>query len=453
VDWKNISRWEPAWTDAYAEFGLGESLMPAYLMPAMAMIESEGNQYTTGKKTGTRKEVLLARDDGYGGGRATGILQVKPELWQDLQPDANVMTPDGNIRLGTALMAMFIEETGSWQKAIKTKYHPGTDPNSGATPQTYVDTVTSLMSEIINNVKPEPARPVDPLLVIVGGKPYSYDYGFKSDAGLNYYCYGNNHGTTSCTQHTGIDIPMPRDTRLYTPIAGVVDCVGGRGTPRWGQGCGAYADVMGGGVGNITIFGDSGHKLTLGHCNSAFVEPGQRVAAGQLVADVGGMNGWHVHVEVSVNRNGTYWLLEPKAALIEAMGGEPAPPPEPDYAPRLPVPQPAEFDVWWTLKALEDGVPVLQRADLEAPIVRWPLSEGEEVDVCYFAISNDKQLYAISTLGSRIPASGLDLTPIFGTITAPPPTECPDLDEVLDALRDAQSTITFAMDTIDGREE
>jgi hypothetical protein len=165
------------------------------------------------------------------------------------------------------------------------------------------------------------------------------------------------------------------------------------------------------------------------------------------------MNGWHVHVEVSVNRNGTYWLLEPKAALIEAMGGEPAPPPEPDYAPRLPVPQPAEFDVWWTLKALEDGVPVLQRADLEAPIVRWPLSEGEEVDVCYFAISNDKQLYAISTLGSRIPASGLDLTPIFGTITAPPPTECPDLDEVLDALRDAQSTITFAMDTIDGREE
>ena len=100
-----------------------------------------------------------------------------------------------------------------------------------------------------------------------------------------------------------ISMITPDETPLYTPVAGKVLCVGNRGQNTWGQGCGAYADTMGGGVGNITIMLDSGHKLNLGHCSASYVEPGQRVAAGQKVGRSGGMNGSHVHIEVAIEKN------------------------------------------------------------------------------------------------------------------------------------------------------
>jgi hypothetical protein len=44
-------------------------------------------------------------------------------------------------------MQIFIAQHGSWQDAIRLKYHPGVSPN-GTTPQMYVDTITSLMNEM-----------------------------------------------------------------------------------------------------------------------------------------------------------------------------------------------------------------------------------------------------------------------------------------------------------------
>jgi hypothetical protein len=84
----------------------------------------------------------------------------------------------------------------------------------------------------------------------------------------------------------------------------------------------------GGGKGNLTILHDAGIKLTLGHVRDVFVKPGDRVKQGQRVATVGSMNGCHVHVEVSENRNGSYWLVNPKPALAKAIGNEPVPVPE-----------------------------------------------------------------------------------------------------------------------------
>ncbi len=194
--------------------------------------------------------------------------------------------------------------------------------------------------------KPKPvpeATTADPISVIVGGRAFTDDYGFKADAGLHYYAFGVGHGTERDTQHTGIDAGVPYGTPLYTPVFGVVRCIGDSGTPDWGQSCGAYndfGDAAGGtklGVGNITIMLDGGVKLTLGHCRKALVKVGDRVTAGQQVGVSGGMSGPHAHCECSVNRNGTYYLVEPRAALRPLMQPTPQPPPQPVPTPVRPA--------------------------------------------------------------------------------------------------------------------
>ncbi len=233
-------------------------------------------------------------------------------------------------------------------------------------------------------------------------------YGWLADEGLDYYGYGVGHGTDRSTQHPGVDVPVPDETPLFTPAAGVVRCVGEAGEVTWGQGCGFFRDVDGGGVGNITILLDSGHKLTLGHCSSATISPGQRVAAGQHVGRSGSMNGPHVHVEVSVNNNGTYWLVDPIPALREAMGA----PPTIDatgngFAAREPIPQPDEWDVFVPVRATRSGVPVLQRADPNAPHVRKPLSEGEDFEGVMIVLGTDgKTWFWVSRNGGRVPVDG-----------------------------------------------
>jgi murein DD-endopeptidase MepM/ murein hydrolase activator NlpD len=411
VPWSNITRSEPSFTNAAKEFGLADG--PA-LMAAMAIVESDGNQTVNGH--------VVSRDDGLGDGPSVGILQVKPKIWQSLVMNADPMTADGNIRLGTAIMAQAIKKYGSWQKALTTVYFPQNDAN-GTTQSAYVQTVTSLLAEIAQNVAPAPPPPsppptppadVDPIRVIVGGDYPAISYGWCANAGLNYYSYGQGHGTQSRYEHTGIDVPVPGDTPLYAPAPGVVDCVGAAGTPRWGEGCGAYNDEMpGGGIGNITILLDTGHRLVLGHCHKAFVSPGDRVKAGQKVGLSGGMNGFHVHCEVAIYapdkvdwsialNGGDYFLVEPISALKDAIAGK-----KPvAYAPRVDIPQPAKFDVSAKVVATADAVPVLQRADRNSSAVRQPLSKGEEFQAVYQVIGDDKQIYWVTTLSSRVPVEG-----------------------------------------------
>lgn len=403
--WDNITRHDDAIHAAADPVG-----WPVPRVRGHIAIESAGNP--------------KARQTNPGNGDSYGLMQVVPygvgwEGWHELarqkaglpkgaskQKVINALyDPAVNIAVGVAILESFYQQYGSLD-AASSAFFTGNPTWAGAgdsvnrnTPAWYRKTLNALIAE------QQAFDPVDPIGVIVGGVGYPpIDYGFGSDVGLSYYAYGVGHGLQRATQHTGYDVAVPCGTRLYTPIAGSVDCVGNRGTPRWGQGCGAYADVDGGGVGNITIMGDSGHKLTLGHCRTATVQPGQRVTAGQQVGTVGSMNGCHVHVEVSVLRNGSYWLVDPGPALIEAMGGH-APV---VYAERIPIPQPAEFDVAATVRAVRAGVPVLQRASLDAAPVRAPLAAGEEFEAVYQVIGNDRRIYWISSLGSRIPVEGTE---------------------------------------------
>ncbi len=170
----------------------------------------------------------------------------------------------------------------------------------------------------------------DPFDVIAGGADYADDYGFLMDYGLPYYEYIVGHGGSSPTQHPGIDLGAGYGTPLYMPIPGTVICRGTAGEVCWGQGCGFYNDYGDGasgtqyGIGNLTFMLDGGEtKLTIGHVRDCYVDLGQHVEAGQLIGTIGGMNGAHVHVETAVQRNGSYWMVEPRQRMLEEMAKHP----------------------------------------------------------------------------------------------------------------------------------
>lgn len=413
IPWSNITRWEPAFADAAKEFGF----VDVALLYGMAVIENLGNQYTTGKLTGTRAQVT-ARDDGFGDGVSVGIMQVKPRIWANLVPDADPYTPAGNIRLGAAIMSQAIDDHGgSWQEAIRKVYFPANDPN-GTTQNMYVETLTSLMAEVRNNATippvvkpPTPSADIDPIRVIVGGGYGVITYGFGADAGLNYYSYGQGHGTRSRTMHPGVDVPVPDETVLFTPIQGVVECVGTAGTPRWGQGCGFYDDYTSGPVhsGNLTIYDAvSGIKLTLGHMSRFSVALGDRVKAGQKVGTSGGMNGPHVHVETSIYaperidwsialNGGDYYIIEPIAALRAAMGGLiPA-----TFVDPVDVPQPDEVPPYVVVRAVK-ATPVFQRGNPAGGKVKPDLKAGEEFQAQHKVIGVDGRWYWVGLYRGRV---------------------------------------------------
>jgi hypothetical protein len=80
-------------------------------------------------------------------GPSVGLMQVKPWVWQYLEPAADAYQPAGNIRLGTAVLAYLIDRYGSWKRAIAEGYHPGVSPN-GTTPARYVEAMRGLLGEL-----------------------------------------------------------------------------------------------------------------------------------------------------------------------------------------------------------------------------------------------------------------------------------------------------------------
>ncbi|GAA3164482.1 hypothetical protein GCM10010531_15930 [Blastococcus jejuensis] len=94
-------------------------------------------------------------------------------------------------------------------------------------------------------------------------------------------CYEMRWGT----MHYGIDIAAPTGTPIYSPMAGRVVRAG----PATGFGLAVY------------IQHDDGSVTVYGHINDYFVTAGQRVSAGEVIAEVGNRGqstGPHLHFEV-----------------------------------------------------------------------------------------------------------------------------------------------------------
>jgi murein DD-endopeptidase MepM/ murein hydrolase activator NlpD len=106
--------------------------------------------------------------------------------------------------------------------------------------------------------------------------------------------FGGRWGTV----HEGIDIAAPIGTPIHVPLAGVVISSG----PA--SGFGLWVRVQHN-DGTITVYG---------HINRSFVQVGQRVAAGQVIAETGNRGqstGPHLHI--GVMQNGVY--VNPKPWL------------------------------------------------------------------------------------------------------------------------------------------
>ncbi|HEY4625579.1 MAG TPA: M23 family metallopeptidase [Blastococcus sp.] len=108
----------------------------------------------------------------------------------------------------------------------------------------------------------------------------SGDY-VKPASGRVSSCFGARWGVT----HYGVDIAAPIGTAIYAATSGVVERAG----PATGFGQAVY------------VLGNDGAVTVYGHVNRYFVAPGERVAAGEKIAEVGNRGqstGPHLHFEV-----------------------------------------------------------------------------------------------------------------------------------------------------------
>ncbi|TFV67244.1 UNVERIFIED_ORG: M23 family metallopeptidase [Bacillus sp. AZ43] len=138
-------------------------------------------------------------------------------------------------------------------------------------------------------------------------------------AGGNYYapthgrvssCYGARWGVT----HYGVDIAAPIGTPIYAATSGVVKRAGA--ASGFGQA--------------VYILGDDGYVTVYGHVNRYFVSTGERVSAGEQIAEVGNRGqstGPHLHFEVhsggqlySRQMNPVPWL-NARGVFIGGCGG------------------------------------------------------------------------------------------------------------------------------------
>ncbi|MCW2582938.1 MAG: Peptidase, partial [Klenkia sp.] len=100
-------------------------------------------------------------------------------------------------------------------------------------------------------------------------------------AGRTSSCFGSRWGTT----HFGVDIAAPIGTPIYAATSGVVARAGA--ASGFGQA--------------VYLRGDDGAVTVYGHVNRYFVSAGERVSAGEQIAEVGNKGqstGPHLHFEV-----------------------------------------------------------------------------------------------------------------------------------------------------------
>lgn len=397
VEWWRITRWLLEMESASREFGG----VPVSRIAAHIVIESQGEP--------SAMQVNAANGNSY------GLMQVVPRYWradierlsgraygsEDAAGRALLGDPFLAIRAGTLVLAAFYRKHGTWDAASSafftgTPNWRGQDGVNGTTGHAYKVALDSLIAEWdaadgAPTPAPEPEKPVDPLRVIMGG-PYAITQEWAVTSNAADYSYGIGHGLNG-HQHTGIDIAGDPGQPLYAPGDGVVTCgATGWGAGSWQTGCAAFNDYMGQRVGRVEILLDSGVSVILGHSSTSLVKPGQRVTRGQQVATVGGMNGWHVHLETRVWEDGTYRIVDPRKAL----GGNAS---TGSYAEGQPIAQPDAETPVVTLRAVKAEVPVLQRGYRGSSPVRKALDKGETFQSGHQVYGDDWYYVDRETLG------------------------------------------------------
>ncbi len=361
-------------------------------------------------------------------GWSYGLMQIVPygvgwDGWHELVrqkahlPDDNstrsvikaLYDPDVNISVGVAILEQLFQQYGTLDRASSAFFlgNPnwdGADTVNGNTGDAYRRSLTGLITEQRGFAPVEPKPDVNLLDLVMGG-PYSISQEFAAYGGPDLYGYGIGHGLDG-SQHTGIDLAADPGTPLHTPIDGIVVCAGtGVGVGAHGSSCAAFNDYMGRKTGRVEVMTHDGEaSLIFGHCSRSLVTVGQTVKIGDQVATVGGMYGWHCHLEARTWANGNYMIRDPREVF--AGGTAPA-----RYAERLDwLPKPSEWGSGAKVRVLVDGVKLLQRANKDAAEVASPFAAGDEFEAVAKAWSEDERAwYWITQKGTRIPEAGTEL--------------------------------------------
>jgi NlpC/P60 family/Transglycosylase SLT domain len=135
VDWSSIGRWA-----ALLEAAAAEQRLDVRFLAVLVVLETQGIHWRDGG-------VLSVWDNHPEDGPSVGLMQVKPEVWGRLLPEADAYLPAGNIRLGAAVLRSLIDTYGDFFVAIAKGYHPGTAPN-GTTGERYAEAARGLLGEL-----------------------------------------------------------------------------------------------------------------------------------------------------------------------------------------------------------------------------------------------------------------------------------------------------------------
>lgn len=434
LDWSAITRYDDVIHAAADPVG-----WPIARVRGHIVIESQGNARAVQQNNSNGWSYGLLQIVPYGVGWAGWHELVEdiaglPRNVEQVRVINALYDPAITLAVGVAILDSLYQQYGTLDKASSAFFTGGpnwggADTVNGTTGRQYRDTLNALIAEqeafgeATATTKPPLQWTADEVIRrIVGSVPYTADFGFGSlNPGNHFYAYGVGHGTTRDDAHTGIDIMIPCGTKVSTPLAGVVRCVGNSGSGDWGQGCGAFPDTITGGIGNVTVLTDAGLKLTFGHVRSALVSVGQRVEAWQPVAMSGGMLSCHLHLDVSINapervnraiqRNGgDYFLLDPIPAIVAVLGGAPMPEPPKTYAARQPFVL-SDQNPELRIVVTADELPVLQYANPAAAEVRAPLHKGDEFYAGTKVLGTYGTWWWLTSIGSRIPVMGTKEAP------------------------------------------
>lgn len=383
----SIDQWDGAFLAAVAALKRkkGITVDPRFLKAMMAVESGNDGNYPPGR----------CRSDG-----SCGPMQIKPQYHQHRCPECDFKTVPGQIELaahiiGDTMKAKGLDEYG----ALLDTYFPGTDVQNGTTQQQYVARVKDLIARMGGTSPPPPPPeppPVDVIDAIVGGAPYTDDYGFKAPTDLPYYAYFEGHGGHP-NQHTGIDVTGPIGETLYSPISGTVVCAGtGVGQGAYGSSCAAFEYTLGaktGSSGRFEILHDDGRRsLILGHVLRSLVRVGEHVSPGQPVAELGGQNGPHIHVEARIWQNGNYTIVDPR----QAFGGGTS------YPGTVDIPQPDDTPPYVVVKAIRP-TQARQRASKDSPAVFDAMEAGETFFAQHQVIGADGTWWYVGRGKGRVP--------------------------------------------------
>lgn len=323
-DWAKVDRWDNQINAAANKYGV-----PANLLKAIMRLESGGE--------------MLGRN----GAGAIGLMQVVDTYWGGLGYD--LYDPAQNIMAGAHVLKQFYDQYAGWAQANGVdpwqaavySYYAGNPYNlnardrvdqggSGITTGDYGSRIWQDFQRLnmLGGGMNQPGIGYNPggfgdtgqaIQAMFGGNAGVPDWGeFGVESTNGFYGYGTQYGLNG-TQHTGVDVPLPVGSRFFAPMGGTVRCSGtGIGTDAGGGGCGSFGDEFGNGAGRVEIELDNGVVLIFGHSSQAFVRPGQRVNAGDLLGASGGMVSAHIHLEARVRDPSTpsgWRIVDPRQVL------------------------------------------------------------------------------------------------------------------------------------------